>query len=247
MDKDEPGNWYIYKEWGITFKECKDYDKAIKKLQKALEFTKSNKNKSDIYTELGEVYRENNMVDDALVAFERAENIDRDNAILYEKWAYLYSKMGQHHEAMNKMAMAKKLDENNEIYVWKFEYYAKKFAEPNFSMGIGKWLELKRNPGYPYPPRPPEPRGEGNNPHAYNRFRKRYRAPHDVLEGTIIKIVPRVGVFVGLEFNVTGLIFARGLPRNFDVNNMFEVGQKIKVKYRSYNDQKYQIGLALAN
>lgn len=144
MDIFEPGNWYIYKEWGITYKESKKFDDACKKLQKALEFTKSNRQKSQIYTELGVVYQENNMVDDALVCFEKAENYDRDNAKLYEEWAYLYYNMGKFHDAMNKMMIAVKLDENKKVYKRKFEFYMKKVTDNNFNMSLKNWLSLKK-------------------------------------------------------------------------------------------------------
>lgn len=145
MDRIEPGNWYIYKEWGITHRERKDYGNACKKLKKALDFTKSSIHKSEIYIELGVTYQENNMRNDALVAFERAENLDRDNAELYERWAFLYHTMGKHQDAMNKMMLALKLDMNNEGNRWKFEFYSKKFVDKNFTMGLSKFLAKRRN------------------------------------------------------------------------------------------------------
>lgn len=196
MDMYEPGNWYIYREWGITFKESNDYDKAIKKLQKALEFTKSNRNKSEIYTELGEVYREGNMVNGALVAFEKAENLDRDNADLYEKWAFLYHNMGKHHDAMNKMTKAVVLDENNEVYKWKFEFYSKKFINKNFTLDLGEFLALKREeksnihrtpiyivPSTAYLTTTPSP--TLNNPEDFELFIKCHN-PQEVMEGRTI-------------------------------------------------------------
>lgn len=144
VDMIEPGNWYIYKEWGITFKEKKDYDNACQKLQKALEFTRSNKNKSEIYTELGVVYMEDIRVNDALVAFEKAENLNRDNACLYEKWAYLYFSMGKYADALDKILLALKLNKNHKVYRWLFEFYSKKYLD-NYSMGIGEFLAMKRD------------------------------------------------------------------------------------------------------
>ncbi|MGD2088610.1 MAG: S1 RNA-binding domain-containing protein [Candidatus Aminicenantes bacterium] len=244
MDKDEPGNWFIYKEWGITYKESKDYNNAIKKLQQALDCARLNTHKSEIYAEFGVIYSQINMVDDALVAFEKAENLDQDNAVLYEKWAFLYYKLGKHHYAMNKMMMAVKLDEKNEVYRWKFEFYSKKFADNNFTMGLGKWLEEKQTRDR-CPTTLPS-RFRGSKQEDYLRFKKKH-STQEVLEGTILQIRPRLGIFVRLDYNITGLIFARTLPRNFDVNQKFQVGQKIKVIYKSYNDEKYQIGLDIAN
>ncbi len=260
MDKIEPGNWYIYNEWGITYKENKDFDKACKKLQKALEFAKNTKHKSEIYTELGVVYRENNMVNDALIAFEKAENHDRDNADLYEKWAFLYYNMGKYQDAMNKMTIAVKLDENNEMYKWKFEFYAKKFTDKNFEMGLGKFLSLKREEksrsSRPGPRRPSGSRVStvytktspplSNAPNNFERFVKRHK-PKEVVEGEIIDVVPERGVYVGLELNIFGLIKPHKLPtKNFDANERFRIGEKIKVILLFFRYDRNQIDLALA-
>lgn len=244
MDKLEPGNWYIYKEWGTTYKESKDYDKACKKLQKALEFTKSNKHKSEIYTELGVVYRENKMENQALVVFGKAENLDRDNADLFEKWAYLYYKMGRYNDAMNKMMQAVNLDKNNKGYKLRFEFYSKKFLEPNFTMGIKRWLEIKKIGVKPPPP--PEDNTGPNRPGDFKWFTKIHKV-RDILEGRIVKIIPTIGVFVQFERNITGLIFWKKLPRNFDVNPRFKVGNLIKVKIKFYRFDKYQVELDIAN
>ena len=67
------------------------------------------------------------------------------------------------------------------------------------------------------------------------------------LDGTILKVNSRLGIFVGLEFNVTGLINVGKLPRNFDVNEKFEVGKRIRVRYIYFNDDKCQISLDIVN
>ena len=264
MDGIEPGNWYIYLEWGITFKESNDYENAIKKLQKALEYARANSHKSEIYTELGVIYRENNMVNEALVAFEKAENLDSDNAELYEKWAFLYHNMGKHQEAMNKMTMAVKLDENNEVYKWKFEFYGKKFTDKNFTLGLGKFLALKRDEkrdgrqNYPRPPRYPDRSGQtgygrrppqflprSNNPENFKRFVNRHK-PKEIVEGEITHVDSK-GVFVGFEFGIFGRISPHRLTKNFDVNESFKVGERIRVKLLFIKYDIYQIDLDLTN
>ena len=142
MSEIEPKNWYIYKEWGITYRLNQTYNEAISKLTKALEFANTDRQKSEIYTELGVVYHRNNMENNALLAFEKAEIFDRDNADIYDKWAYLYYKLGKYQEAMNRMVLAVKLDDNKN-YKWKLEYYAKKFSDKDFRMGLADFLKTK--------------------------------------------------------------------------------------------------------
>jgi len=242
MDRIEPGNWYIYKEWGITFKESKDYNNSIKKLNCALEFTKANRYKAEIYMELGIVYHENNnRENDALISFEKAENLDRDNANIYEKWAYLYYSMGKYQDAMNKMLEAVKLEGKNREYKRKFEFYSKKFLEPEFNLDFRTWIDtvaiknISNSDGT---------KGRfRNKPQDFVRFKNRHR-PKEELEGTILKVVPNVGVFVGFEFDIFGLVHPRTLPKNFDVNPRFAVGEKIKVKLLFFKNPRREIDLA---
>lgn len=258
IDRIEPGNWYIFKEWGITYKEIKDYDNATKKLGKALELANSDRDKSGIYTELGVVYREKGELNEALAAFEIAENLDRENADLYDKWAYLYYNMGKYQEAMNKMTTAVKLYENNEVYKWKFEYYSKRFSDNNFRMGLGKFLALKME-------EKPQTRrssidilkaspveynkklypSASNNPENFEWFVKRHK-PKEIIEGEIIQVDSDLGIFVGFDIDVFGLIRPSRLPRNFDVNDSFKVGKKIKVILLFIKYDKYQVELDIA-
>lgn len=241
MDRLEPGNWYIYKEWGITYKEIKNYNEAFKKLQEALEFAKTDKHKAELFAELGDVCRENNMQSEALVFFEKAENLDRDNAVLYERWAFFYYSMGKYQDAMHKMTMAVKLDENNEVYKWKFEFYSKKFTDKTFGVGLGKFLVGKREEktiasSCPAP----------NNPENFERFIKHHKLK-EVLEGEIIHVDPNRGVYVGLDSNIFGIIPSFKLPNNFDVIGKFEAGKRIKVLLTFIKYDKYEIDLGVVN
>lgn len=238
MDGMEPGNWYIYKEWGITCKETGDYDNARKKLQKALELTDSHKNKAGIYTELGVVCRENRMESEALAAFEKAENLDGDNADLYDKWAYLYYIMGQHGDAMSKIARAVKLDENNDAYKWKLEFYSKKFTDKTFDMGLAKFIALKREEKSSSP--------FGNDPDNFDRFVKHHK-PKEIIEGEIRYVSPNLGILVALEFNVVGLIHKSRLPANFDVSGKLKAGKKIKVLLLHIKYDRHQVSLDIVD
>lgn len=144
MNEIEPNNWYIYKEWGITYMMIQNSKEANTKLNQALECAFMDREKCEIYIELAKLSQENNMENQAILYFEKAENLDNENAYLYEKWAYLYYRMGKFYEAMNKMMRAVKLAPNNRDYVWKFEYYTKKFADRDFRIDLKGFLENKR-------------------------------------------------------------------------------------------------------
>ncbi len=251
MNDLEPGNWYIYKEWGITYLENKDYDNAVEKLEKALELTGFDRQKSEIHVELGIVYMENNRESSALAAFEKAEDLDRDNAVLYEKWAYLYFKMGKYSDAMDKITIAVKLDENNIEYKYQLEFYVKKFTDKNFKETYRQFLGQKK--GYPtiIRPVPAVPKAShiqtsrpslSNTPASFDRFVKRHSIK-EVLEGEIVHIDPGMGIYVRLELDIVGLIFKSRLPADFDVGDMFRVGKKIGVSIVFFKYDRYQVDL----
>jgi tetratricopeptide (TPR) repeat protein len=254
MNGIEPNNWYIHKEWGIIYSLVQKYDEAIAKLNQALEYTSTDKQKSKIYTELGVVHRKNKMDNMALTSFQTAEDLDSSNHNLYDQWAFLYGTMGQFSEAMTKMKKAVKLNENNKEYGWKLEYYTKRFADKSFTMRIGDWIKMKKVHERPVFNRA-ENKGDQripkrspffkNKQEDFERFKKRYQ-PHQGVDGKILHVKPGLGVFVGMDFNVFGMIHKNELPANFDVKDRYKVGKRIRVTYKSYNDDKQQIGLAVA-
>jgi tetratricopeptide (TPR) repeat protein len=261
MDKIEPKNWYIYKEWAITHEYNKNYEEAISMLKQALEMATLDRQKAEIHTALGVVYRKSKMEEQALASFQQAENLYSDDADLYDQWAFLLHTMGNYQEAMNKMMRAIKLDDNNKEFSWKLEFYTKRFSDKGFREPIRVWLEKKRAEERRKIQKPERPgnttyaRNLGsrsltrNNPQDYERFTKR-NSVQEVLTGTIAKIDSRLGIFVQLEFNVIGLIHAGrkgGLPGNFDVNDRYEVGKEISVKYLYFDNEKKQIGLTVAD
>lgn len=257
MNQIEPNNWYIYKEWGITFQLHNNYKDANIKMQQALEFAERDREKSEIYIELAKMSMNNNMEDAALQYFEKAENLERDNDSLYEKWAFLYYRMGKFQDAMNKMMLAVKLAPNSKYHRWKFEFYAKKFADPSFRIDLKTYLrqmeeDEKRNTLQSTPgteskseassQQSPEFRPYAqNNPEAFRRFKSRHR-PKEEMEGVIAMVDSR-GVFVALDFNAFGLIHSYKLPNNYDLNEKYKKGNRIRVKYQSYNDERLQLGL----
>jgi predicted RNA-binding protein with RPS1 domain len=54
-----------------------------------------------------------------------------------------------------------------------------------------------------------------------------------------------LGLYVGLGSGISGLIWSSTLPGNFDINNGFKVGKKIKVKLLRFKEDKYQVDLGL--
>ena len=184
------------------------------------------------------------MMDNALVNFEKAENQNRDNADLYDKWAYSLSTIGKYIEAMDKMKEAIRLDNNNENYKWKFDYYSKKFIKPDWPPDLETWLHEKERPTR-VPNESPSSSGK-NDKVSFNNFSSKYRVG-DELNGKITRTIPKLGAFVQLTKDITGMIFWRKLPGNFDLNPRFEVGKSIRVKILRYNDQQNQIDLGFVN
>lgn len=238
MESIEPGNWFIYKEWAITYKEARDYDNALKKLEQALELTKANRYKSEIYTELGVVYMDNKMFDRARLNFEKAENLDRDNAELYERWSRLYNKIKKFDEAIDKIKIAINLDNNNETYKRILEFYTKKFINPDFPVELDEYL--KQEQGKPTQRQTNE--NGPNDPREFRKFQDKYNIS-DIIEGEIVRNIPSLGCFVRVVGKIIGMIFWGTLPTNFDVNPRYKVGNRIKVKIRGYRPAKNQVEL----
>jgi tetratricopeptide (TPR) repeat protein len=240
MDKKDPGNWYIYKEWGITYKEDKNLAEARKRLEQALEFAQRTRYKSEIYTELGVVFRESNMMDNALVAFEKAENLNRDNADLYDKWAYSLYTIGKYSEALDKMKIAFHLDSNNEIYKGKFDYYSKKFLNPGLPIRLEDWIrDLEQTPEQTGE----KPINNGRNTKInFDKFTKKYRIG-EIIEGKIENTKANLGAFVRLTKEINGMIFWKRLPGNFDLNPRYAIGKSIRVKIIRYKHDQSHVQL----
>lgn len=258
MNEKEPKNWYIYKEWAITHEFDKKYEEALSMLNQALEFATTDRQKAEIHTALGVVYRKSEMEEKALSSFQQAENLYTDDADLYDKWAFLYHTIGKYQEAMNKMMRAIKLDANNKDFIWKLEYYTKKFSDRNFRKPLKIWLSEKREldrknfqkKGTLYNDtftrHPNRQSTNRNDPQAYKRFTQKYNVG-EMVTGIINNINSKFGIFVQLEFNIIGLIHANKkgrLPRNFDVNDRYKVGMEITAEYLYYDNNDYRIGLA---
>ncbi len=256
----EPGNWFIYKEWGSIYKEMQNFEEAHKKFQEALVLTKTNRQKARVYIEMANAYVKAKQVSQGLGFYGKAENLDSDNAELYSGWADAHYIQGSYEEAMNKQMTAVKLDGSQDNR-WVLEFYSRKFADESFRMGLREFVDLKKRELAANPPvRLPrasgrggtgsqgsggrEQRSRGNSPHEFRRFSDRTPVG-SVVEGTITNVRHDLGVFVELVPNVTGLVFRNKLPTNFDTLSKFSRGGRLSVKITDYRYDKYQIELAL--
>lgn len=257
MNQLEPKNCYIFKEWGMTYKEKKEYDKALVKLEEALKLCRKEKQRAGIHIELGDLHTKTGNESQAQIDFEKSEALEPENPVLYDRWAFLYYQTGKYQEAMNKITIAVKLDSKNDVYKWKFEFYAKKYSDKHFTIEMAKFLKNKKEAQSkmkrwgndrlsPYSrvktPRP----SLSNYTEDFERFLGRYN-PKDIVEGEVIHVHPQMGVYIRMDFDVVGLIYKKRLPSNFDINVAFKPGTKLKVKIVFIKYDKRQVDLDLAD
>lgn len=256
LDRTEPGNWMIYKEWGITYKEYNDFDNSKLKFLSAINYAKANKFKSEIQAELGVLFQEKKLYDEARKAFEQAESLDRGNALLYEKWAALNFEKGEYHDAMNKMGNAVKLNDSIDEYKWKLEYYQKCITDKYFNVSMEVFIERKRKEKErvlnqykttlplvrpmrdSFQPTP-------NNQEDFEKFINRFHV-REIVTGEIVHVNPDFGVYLKLEFDIIGLIHISKIRKFSNINN-FKVGQKIPVMLLYIKFDKNQIDLGIIN
>jgi len=70
--------------------------------------------------------------------------------------------------------------------------------------------------------------------------------PKEIVEGEITHVDPR-GVFIEFEFGIFGRISPHKLTKNFDANESFKVGERIRVKLLFIKYDICQIDLDLTN
>ena len=253
MNEKEPENWYIHQEWGNTFVKNKNIEEAYDKFLKAIEYAKSNRHKALVHIDIALMHISNKQENNALIYFSKAESLDRSNAILYEKWSYLYYLMGDFQEASKKMLLAVKLKSIKE-YRLKAQYYHQRLIDPDFRMKLGPWLKQNELEGLPktkydyIPKRNLEKKSDNKNKdivhkrNSFVAFRNNYVA-ESVIIGEITNIV-EYGIFVKfLENNASGLIHKSALPKSFDMLSRYQRGKQIEVKVKDFDNQKYKIEL----
>src|SRR5258708_8199690 len=84
----------------------REFELAITKFQKALEYTESNDDKSFIYTELAVLHQMSRKYSEAEEWFKKAEKADSENSRLYIAWAERYDELGDHFNAQAKIGGA---------------------------------------------------------------------------------------------------------------------------------------------
>ena len=238
MNRMEPKNWIVAKQWGVTYKMKDDYEAANQKFHEALEYATVNDQKSEIYTELALLHKLNSS-DQALSFFRQAENLNSNNAFLYRQWAQFYEESNKYDEAMVKMQIAARLDNNDERNKIRLEYYTQKFLDPTLNISFidfeAKKKGIKESPG-------PTKTTERNNNDDWDYFISKYKEG-DVIDCTIDNINPELGIFVIILNDVSGLIHKNNLPRNFV--RKYSTGEKIKVEVNHIDITNHRLDLLI--
>ena len=150
MNKMEPGNWYIYNQWGIMHRSKNEFESALSKFQKALEYTKYEEERAYIYIERGLLFQVNQKTSEAEDWFRKAEKADKKNKYLYIVWAKLYEELKDYQNARNKINyILGELDSNDQECKLRYNYYQKKIIWPDFSMSFDeykndRYMQLER-------------------------------------------------------------------------------------------------------
>lgn len=248
----EKQNWYVQMEWGITFHEDKQFEKAKQKFDEAIKFTRSNRNKAEVHLEMGLFYEANRQENEAVLEFEKAETFDNNNPRLFYHWALLLGKLEKNTEALEKAMRAKKLKDLKD-YGLLTKYFLDKFNGDY----TGSFIDYKRKASVnsrpisrPNQGRNPKPSKSTNRVVKVGRDKRGYRVfwkNHnigDVIVGRTNGANIKFGVFVKFDEGCTGLIFRDKLPSGFDINPKYTEGQMIKVRLIGKNDHKEEIDLA---
>jgi len=234
MNRMEPKNWVVAKQWGITYKMKDDYEAANKKFHESLEYATVNDQKSEIYTELALLHKLNNS-DQALSFFRQAESLNSNNAFLYRQWAQFYEESNKYDEAMAKMQIAVRLDNKDERNKIRLEYYTQKFLDPSLNISFREFERTKKNVDSP---NKPEKHYNGD----WDYFVRKY-SEGDIVDCTIDGVNSGLGIFIKILNNVSGLIHKKNLPRNFE--NTFSAGRRIQVEINHIDKMNQRVDLLI--
>ena len=101
----------------IKLIRSKDYDKAIRKLKTLTTASSTDFTKADVYNELGFAYRKIEDFDNAAKYYKKALELDPEHLGAIEYQGEMYVDLGQKENALNNLALLKKLvGENNSYY-----------------------------------------------------------------------------------------------------------------------------------
>ena len=101
----------------IKLIRSKDYDKAIRKLKTLITASSTDFTRADVYNELGFAYRKSEDFDNAAKYYNKALKLDPEHLGAIEYQGEMYVDLGQKENALNNLALLKKLvGENNSYY-----------------------------------------------------------------------------------------------------------------------------------
>ena len=101
----------------IKLIRSKDYDKAIRKLKTLTTASSTDFTRADVYNEMGFAYRKSEDFDNAAKYYKKALELDPKHLGAIEYQGEMYVDLGQKENALNNLALLKKLvGENNAYY-----------------------------------------------------------------------------------------------------------------------------------
>ena len=101
----------------IKLIRSKDYDKAIRKLKTLTTASSTDFTRADVYNEMGFAYRKSEDFDNAAKYYKKALELDPQHLGAIEYQGEMYVDLGQKENALNNLALLKKLvGENNSYY-----------------------------------------------------------------------------------------------------------------------------------
>jgi Tfp pilus assembly protein PilF len=253
MDSLEPGNWYIYNQWGIMLRAKNDFESALGKFNQAIDFARFEDEKSLVYTEIGVLYQKNRRYNEAEDWFKKAEKADNKNKDLYLAWAEFHDELGDYFSAQTRinsiLGKTKDTDSDYKELKLRHDYYNQKIEDPNYKRSFEEFKRHRRTSAVH------EVRSSGARkglriPETQRRAPHQARAanettiPYDItwdefkrnyigtsVDGTVNGVDEKYGVFVTLSRNLSGLIYWKTLEPGFE--QKFSKNQPVKVKIHS--------------
>lgn len=253
MDGLEPGNWYIYNQWGIMLRAKNDFESSLGKFNRAIDYARFEDEKSLIYTEVGVLYQRNRRHNDAEDWFKKAEKADNKNKYLYLAWAEFHDELGDYFAAQTRinsvLGKLKDTDSDYKELKLRHDYYNQKIEDPTYKRSFEEFKRQRRiGSSRPESPRTPV-RGAGQRSQdvraaepsavssetaipydiAWEEFKRNYIG--QVVDGVVNGVDEKFGVFVTLARNLSGLIYWKTLGTGFE--QRFSRNQPLKVRVQS--------------
>jgi tetratricopeptide (TPR) repeat protein len=252
MDRQEPGNWYIYNQWGILLRAKNDFESSLGKFNQAIDYARFDDEKSLIYAEVGVLYQRNRRYNEAEDWFKKAEKADNKNKHLFLAWAEFHNELGDYFAAQTRInSVLGKLRDTDADYKelkLRHDYYNQKIEDPNFKRSFEEFKRYRRMPSAgsrdlrrpegSTTRRPADVRNDSREvpsdtriPYdiSWEEFKRNYMG--QVVDGTVNGLDEKLGVFVTLARSLSGLIYWRTLGPGFE--QRFSRNQPVRVKIES--------------